>query len=179
MSTTKHTRGIIIIIARKSSKAAAEIVKKLEIRNNVLMKFFKPRLLHGPGTEWTSIIINGLSSNTNIHNSGHKDISILERKLDIYDAEPNAFEHRAFISASGDDGFFTNIDGVHSFFSPYKNISLSLIVYLGENPYTEYRLEDLLQAILYVKSNSLSIHSKYHSLVMAWIGIAVNKEIFA
>ncbi|KAJ9612071.1 hypothetical protein H2200_003666 [Cladophialophora chaetospira] len=125
--------------------------------------------------------MNGFSSNYNIHHSRQKDISILKRKLDTYDADPTALQNCAFMIVSGDDGFFTNIDAVLGFFRPYKNVTLSLIIYSGENQYTEYEFGKLLHAISNIKSNSptLQQHSKYHNLVMAWIGIAVNKELLA
>ncbi|KIX97943.1 uncharacterized protein Z520_06021 [Fonsecaea multimorphosa CBS 102226] len=174
----EHTRGIIVI-ARKSSRVSLAAVKQLEDRNKTLIKFFTPRLSGGSSTECTSLVLNGFSSNYNIQDSRKNELAILKRKIETYDAEPQALTSRACIVVSGDDGFFTNIDGIYGFFDRYKNVTLMLVVYHGENQYLEYEIRDILQAISEIKSHVAKPTDPCHTLVRSWIGIAVNKEILA
>ncbi|OAP56905.1 hypothetical protein AYL99_09017 [Fonsecaea erecta] len=174
----KHTRGIIVI-ARKNSKPSSAVVKQLEQRNQTLIKIFTPRLSGKSPTEYTSLVLNGFSSNYNIQDSRKNELATLKRKIEAYNTEPQALTSHVYIVVSGDDGFFTNVDGIYGFFDRYKNVTLMLVIYHGENQYLEYRIRDILQAISDIKSHVAKPTDQCHMLVRAWIGIAVNTEILA
>lgn len=175
---TRKVRGLVVV-ARKSSPVPSATVAKLEARNKLLLKFFVPRLTSDSFIECTSLVFNGFSSNYNMKDSRKNEISVLKRKIEEYDAEAQACENCAYIIISGDDGLFTNVDGIHGFFARYVNITLTLVIYLGENRYDTYNMRDLLQAISEIKSLVVKPHDPCHTLVRSWIGIAVGKELIA
>ena len=129
-----------------------------------------------PDLEFTNIVLNRISSNTNIADNRTHGIALLKRKLDTYEAEGKIQNNTVVLILSGDDGFFTNINGIADFFGRYSNIPIRLIICTGEDTFDFYKMGKVLQAISDIKDLKANT-SKEQNLVRQWIGVAVNKEM--
>lgn len=179
----------VTVVARRSWKVPDAEVARLPARNDSLFGYFRQSIYPAisgfafsssrPDFEFTNIVLNKMSSNTNIADDRSHGISLLRRRLATYEAAPGENGKNAVgVILSGDDGFFTNINGVLGFFSRYVNYPIRVIICTGENTFDHYKMESILKAITDIKEHRVDT-TKEQALVRGWIGIAVNKELIA
>lgn len=122
-------------------------------RQTVYPKISGEAFAYQPGFGFTNIVLNKISSNTNIADDRSHGITLPRRRLDAYEAAPGtAGKNTVVLILSGDDGFFTNINGIADFFGRYTNYPICLVICTGEDTFAYYKMSKVLQTISNIKA---------------------------
>jgi hypothetical protein len=179
----------VICVARTSGRREQDFIERLHLNNQKLYCYFQEKLhaeFHECSSgdciaEFSSIVFNGYSSNTSIKLPGSNQrpeqaLGQLSDVLQTLAAEPSAFA--AALMISEEDGFFTNVAAMRSFFSGYSTVAITLFVYKGHDRFDRYQLSQILNAIDDISARH-RIDTPAHRLVLSWVEVSLNKEVIA
>ena len=173
----------VICVARTSSRKDPQFVQKMQDNNGKLYRKFQdshhPRVhdcvLNDCLAKFTSIIINGLSSNTNMNTSNAVAVKEFRKTLDDFAAQARTSKCSAVVIFSRRDGFFTNCEGFKSFFKRYQAFNIAIYLYIGGNSFEHYTVNEMLATITDCEGG-IRIDSPCYRLLQEWVAMSINKE---